>query len=80
MRRASALLAGLGAALVVCLAPSSASALVPYDRVLFVSAALSDAPWAGAHGSRVMFLHPKDMGGVLIELNEFGAGEGGHAD
>ncbi len=46
MRRASALLAGLGAALVVCLAPSSASALVPYDRVLFVSAALSDAPWA----------------------------------
>ena len=41
---------------------------------------LSDAPWAGAHGSRVMFLHPKDMGGVLIELNEFGAGEGGHAD
>ncbi len=34
---------------------------------------LYDAPRPGAHGSRVMFLHPKDVGGVLIELNEFGA-------
>lgn len=32
---------------------------------------LYDAPQPGAHGSRVMFLHPKDTGGVLIELNEF---------
>jgi len=32
---------------------------------------LYDAPRPGAHGSRVMFLHPKDTGGVLIELNEF---------
>jgi methylmalonyl-CoA/ethylmalonyl-CoA epimerase len=32
---------------------------------------LSETPQPGAHGSRVMFLHPKDTGGVLIELNEF---------
>jgi methylmalonyl-CoA/ethylmalonyl-CoA epimerase len=30
-------------------------------------------PQPGAHGSRVQFLHPKDTGGVLIELNEFAA-------
>lgn len=28
------------------------------------------APRAGAHGTPVIFLHPKDMGGVLIELME----------
>ncbi len=32
---------------------------------------LYETPQPGAHGSRVMFLHPKDTGGVLIELNEF---------
>ena len=37
---------------------------------------LSDTPQPGAHGSRVMFIHPKDSGGVLVELNEFS--EGGH--
>lgn len=31
---------------------------------------LYDAPRPGAHGSRVMFLHPKSTGGVLIEFNE----------
>jgi methylmalonyl-CoA/ethylmalonyl-CoA epimerase len=31
----------------------------------------TDAPTPGAHGSRVAFLHPKDTGRVLIELNEF---------
>lgn len=31
---------------------------------------LSDAPTPGAHGTRVAFIHPKDMGGVLIELAE----------
>jgi methylmalonyl-CoA/ethylmalonyl-CoA epimerase len=35
---------------------------------------LFDAPRPGAHGSLVMFLHPKDTGGVLIEFNEFPAG------
>ncbi len=28
------------------------------------------APRPGAHGTPVIFLHPKDMGGVLIELME----------
>ena len=30
-------------------------------------------PRTGAHGLPVVFLHPKDMGGVLIELEEVGA-------
>ena len=30
----------------------------------------TDAPFAGAHGTRVMFVHPKSTGGVLIELAE----------
>lgn len=34
---------------------------------------LSETPQPGAHGSRVMFIHPKDSGGVLVELNEFAA-------
>lgn len=29
---------------------------------------LSDAPKPGAHGTRVVFIHPKSCGGVLIEL------------
>jgi len=29
---------------------------------------LSDAPVPGAHGKRVIFVHPKSAGGVLIEL------------
>ena len=31
----------------------------------------TDGPTPGAHGARVAFLHPKDTGRVLIELNEF---------
>ncbi len=34
------------------------------------------SPRIGAHGTRIVFLHPKDMGGVLIELME--APDGGH--
>jgi methylmalonyl-CoA/ethylmalonyl-CoA epimerase len=34
---------------------------------------LFDEPQVGAHGARVMFLHPKDTGGVLIEFNQFAA-------
>ena len=30
----------------------------------------SDAPKPGAHGTRVIFIHPKSAGGVLIELAE----------
>jgi hypothetical protein len=31
---------------------------------------LTKEPTIGAHGKPVMFLHPKDMGGVLVELEE----------
>ena len=31
---------------------------------------LSDEPQPGAHGTRVVFVHPKSTGGVLIELAE----------
>ena len=27
-------------------------------------------PWEGAHGTPVFFVHPKDMGGVLVEIME----------
>ncbi len=32
---------------------------------------ISDEPSTGAHNTRVIFLHPKSCGGVLIELNEY---------
>jgi methylmalonyl-CoA/ethylmalonyl-CoA epimerase len=32
-------------------------------------------PRIGAHGTMVIFVHPKDMGGVLVELMETPAGE-----
>lgn len=31
---------------------------------------MSDEPLPGAHGMRIIFLHPKSTGGVLIELSE----------
>jgi methylmalonyl-CoA/ethylmalonyl-CoA epimerase len=31
---------------------------------------LSDEPRPGAHGTRVVFIHPRSTGGVLIELAE----------
>jgi methylmalonyl-CoA/ethylmalonyl-CoA epimerase len=31
---------------------------------------LADAPTPGAHGSRVIFIHPKSSDGVLIEINQ----------
>jgi len=33
---------------------------------------LSDAPSPGAHGSQVIFIHPKSCDGVLIEINQPG--------
>jgi methylmalonyl-CoA epimerase len=36
----------------------------------------TDAPTPGAHGTRVMFVHPKSAGGVLIELAEHPTGHG----
>jgi methylmalonyl-CoA/ethylmalonyl-CoA epimerase len=38
---------------------------------------LYDAPRRGTAGSRINFLHPKDAGGVLVELVE-PAADGGH--
>jgi methylmalonyl-CoA/ethylmalonyl-CoA epimerase len=32
----------------------------------------TEAPTPGAHGTRVIFVHPKSAGGVLIELSEPG--------
>lgn len=43
---------------------------------------LSDAPQSGAHGCRVIFIHPSSCDGVLVELNEPGPDSGtgnGHA-
>jgi len=31
---------------------------------------LSDAPTPGAHGARVIFIHPKSCDGVLVELSQ----------
>lgn len=35
-------------------------------------------PRIGAHGTPVLFLHPKDMGGVLVELMQAPGVEGRH--
>ena len=32
---------------------------------------ISESPREGAHGTRVIFIHPKSCGGVLIELAEY---------
>ena len=39
---------------------------------------LSDEPRPGAHGTRVVFVHPKSMEGVLIELAEHPKGAALH--
>ena len=33
---------------------------------------LSESPYPGAHGSKVIFIHPRSCDGVLIELNQPG--------
>jgi methylmalonyl-CoA/ethylmalonyl-CoA epimerase len=48
--------AGIEGALAAC----QAAGIEPIDR----------APRPGAHGTRVAFLHPRSLGGVLIELSE----------
>jgi methylmalonyl-CoA/ethylmalonyl-CoA epimerase len=35
---------------------------------------IDETPRAGAHGTSVAFLHPKSLGGVLVELCEEGRG------
>lgn len=39
---------------------------------------LSDTPQPGAHGTRIVFIHPKSCGGVLIELAEHPRLPSGH--
>ncbi|MCK6526610.1 methylmalonyl-CoA epimerase [Myxococcota bacterium] len=34
---------------------------------------LTEAPVPGAHGARVIFVHPRSTGGLLLELSEFPA-------
>jgi methylmalonyl-CoA/ethylmalonyl-CoA epimerase len=41
---------------------------------------LYDTPRRGTSNSRVNFIHPKDAGGVLVELVEPSAGDDGHQD
>jgi methylmalonyl-CoA epimerase len=38
---------------------------------------IDETPRPGAHGTSVAFLHPKSLGGVLIELCGWNAGRGG---
>jgi methylmalonyl-CoA/ethylmalonyl-CoA epimerase len=35
---------------------------------------VDETPRSGAHGTRIAFLHPRSLGGVLVELSEGGAG------
>jgi len=39
----------------------------------------TDTPQLGAHGARVVFVHPKSTGGVLVELVQPGGSVGGDA-
>jgi methylmalonyl-CoA epimerase len=39
---------------------------------------ITDQPQAGAHGCRVIFIHPRSCDGVLIELSE--PGDQGHGE
>lgn len=40
------------------------------DHVSRLARVLDPQPKIGAHGNPVVFLHPKDMAGVLVELEE----------
>ena len=42
-------------------------------------ATLLGEPRTGAHGTPVVFVHPRDMGGVLVELMETPVAGGAHA-
>ena len=42
------------------------------DKLVAEGARVLGEPRIGAHGLPVVFLHPKDFGGVLIELEEVG--------
>jgi methylmalonyl-CoA/ethylmalonyl-CoA epimerase len=40
------------------------------DRLVAAGARVIGEPRTGAHGKAVLFLHPKDFSGTLIELEE----------
>jgi methylmalonyl-CoA/ethylmalonyl-CoA epimerase len=42
--------------------------LAARDAMVDKGARVLGAPRIGAHGTPIIFIHPKDMGGVLIEL------------
>ncbi|MBQ1540580.1 methylmalonyl-CoA epimerase [Caulobacter sp. CCUG 60055] len=49
------------------------------DEMKAKGATVLGEPRIGAHGTLIVFVHPKDMGGVLVELMETPkAGEGAH--
>jgi methylmalonyl-CoA/ethylmalonyl-CoA epimerase len=41
-------------------------------------ATLLGSPRIGAHGTPIVFVHPRDMGGLLVELMEAPQDHGGH--
>ena len=43
---------------------------VARDEMIAKGVRVLGEPRIGAHGTLIVFLHPKDMGGVLIELME----------
>ena len=52
---------------------------VARDEMKAKGATVLGEPRIGAHGTLIVFVHPKDMGGVLVELMETPkAGEGAH--
>lgn len=52
-----------------------ADILAARDELVAKGATVLGEPRVGAHGTPVIFVHPKDMGGVLIELMETPRGE-----
>lgn len=53
----------------ICLETADIAASMQQCKVSKIRC-LGDKPKIGAHGNPVIFLHPKDCGGVLVELEE----------
>ena len=54
----------------VCFEVADIHAAVAEMRAKGVTILGTGEPRIGAHGTPILFLHPKDMGGVLVELME----------
>jgi len=59
----------------VCFEVADIQAAVAEMRARGVTLLGAGEPRIGAHGTPVVFLHPRDMGGVLIELMETPKGD-----